>query len=117
LEDEAISVQGPKGWCREKEIPQRSARICSGVVATDISPAPIPTKEWKKSKMKTEDLLALVNSRFLREKEMDVWRAAAGNMYPMEKPRRSPHVRQVRGARTSTPGQRFLQGAASVLWY
>jgi hypothetical protein len=85
LEDEAISVQGPKGWCREKEIPQRSARICSGVVATDISPAPNPTKEWKKSKMKTEDLLALVNSRFLREKEMDVWRTAAGNMYPMEK--------------------------------
>jgi hypothetical protein len=42
-------------------------------------------KEWKKSKMKTEDLLALVNSEFLQEKEMDMWRAAAGDPYPMEK--------------------------------
>jgi hypothetical protein len=46
---------------------------------------PNPTKEWKKSKMKTEDLLALVNSGFLREKEMDMWCAAAGDPYPMEK--------------------------------
>jgi hypothetical protein len=42
-------------------------------------------KEWKKSKLKTEDLLALVNSGLLREKEMDLWRAAAGDPYPMEK--------------------------------
>jgi hypothetical protein len=35
--------------------------------------------------MKTEDLLALVNSGFLWEKEMDMWRAAAGDPYPMEK--------------------------------
>jgi hypothetical protein len=35
--------------------------------------------------MKTEDLLALVNSGFLREKEMDMCRAAAGDPYPMEK--------------------------------
>jgi hypothetical protein len=48
-------------------------------------PRPNPTKEWKKSKMKTEDLLALVNSGFLREKEMDMWCAAAGDPYPMEK--------------------------------
>jgi hypothetical protein len=46
---------------------------------------PNPNKEWKKSKMKTEDLLALVNGGFLREKEMNMWRAAAGNPYPMEK--------------------------------
>jgi hypothetical protein len=39
-------------------------------------PRPNPNKEWK-SKAKTEDLLALVNSGFLREKEMDMWRAAA----------------------------------------
>jgi hypothetical protein len=32
-----------------------------------------------------EDLLALVNSGFLREKEMDMWCAAAGDLYPMEK--------------------------------
>jgi hypothetical protein len=49
------------------------------------SPHPNRAKEWKKSKLKTEDLLALVNSGFLREKEMDLWRAAAGDPYPMEK--------------------------------
>jgi hypothetical protein len=48
-------------------------------------PRPNPAKEWKKSKMKIEDLLALVNSGFLREKEMDMWRAAAGDPCPMEK--------------------------------
>jgi hypothetical protein len=48
-------------------------------------PHPNPTKEWKKSKMKTEDFLALVNSGFLREKEMDIWRTATGDPYPMEK--------------------------------
>jgi hypothetical protein len=50
-------------------------------------PYPDLAKEWKKSKMKTEDLLALVNSGFLQEKEMDMWRAAAGDPYPMEKNR------------------------------
>jgi hypothetical protein len=46
-------------------------------------PRPNPNKEWKKSKTKTEDLLALVNSRFLWEKEMDMWRAAASDTYPI----------------------------------
>jgi hypothetical protein len=32
-------------------------------------PRPNPNNEWKKSKMKTEDLLALVNSGFLQEKK------------------------------------------------
>jgi hypothetical protein len=48
-------------------------------------PHPNPNKEWKKSKTKTEDLLALVNNGFLREKEIDMWRATAGDPYPMEK--------------------------------
>jgi hypothetical protein len=34
-------------------------------------PHPNPAKEWKKSKLKTEDLLPLVNSGFLREKVKD----------------------------------------------
>jgi hypothetical protein len=48
-------------------------------------PRPNPNKEWKKSKAKTEDLLALLNSGFIREKEVDMWRATAGDPYPMEK--------------------------------
>jgi hypothetical protein len=35
--------------------------------------------------VKTEDLLALLNNGFIREKEVDMWRAAAGDPYPMEK--------------------------------
>jgi hypothetical protein len=57
--------------------------------ATKLSPPstlrPNPAKEWKKAKLKTEDLLALVNSGFLREKEMDLWRAATGDPCLMEK--------------------------------
>jgi hypothetical protein len=49
------------------------------------TPRPNPTKEWKKVKLKTEDLLALVNSGFLQEKEMDLWRAATGDPYQLEK--------------------------------
>jgi hypothetical protein len=49
------------------------------------SPRPNPAKEWKKAKLKTEDILALVNNGFLREKEMDLWRTATGDPYPMEK--------------------------------
>jgi hypothetical protein len=48
-------------------------------------PLPNPNKEWKKSKEKTNDLLALLNSGFLREKEVDMWCAATGDPYPMEK--------------------------------
>jgi hypothetical protein len=48
-------------------------------------PRPNPNKEWKKSKAKTEDLLALLNSGFLREKEVDMWCATAGDPYPIEK--------------------------------
>jgi hypothetical protein len=48
-------------------------------------PRPNPNKEWKKSKAKNEDSLALVNNKFLREKEMDMWHAAAGDPYLMEK--------------------------------
>jgi hypothetical protein len=37
-----------------------------------------PSREWKKSKVKTKDLLVLLNSGFIREKEVDMWRAATG---------------------------------------
>jgi hypothetical protein len=87
MEDAAFSVQGCKGrcQCREEEILQRGRGICPGVNAADIFFAPNLNKEWKKSKMKTEDLLALVHNGFLWEKEMDMWRTTAGDLYPMEK--------------------------------
>jgi hypothetical protein len=50
-----------------------------------LPPRPNTNKEWKKSKAKTEDLLVLLNSGFLGEKEVDIWHAAARDPYPMEK--------------------------------
>jgi hypothetical protein len=62
------------------------ATVATAGAAPPMSPPrPDPSREWKKSKMKTEDLLALLNSGFIREKEMNSWRAAAGVPYPMEK--------------------------------
>jgi hypothetical protein len=70
------------GKKRSRSEAEGSAQVSS---PSTSPPRPNPTKEWKKSKMMTEDLLALVNSGFLREKEMDMWRAAAGDPCPMEK--------------------------------
>jgi hypothetical protein len=64
---------------------EEAAGSAGGSTPSVSPPRPNPNKEWKKSKAKTEDLLALLNSGFLREKEVDMWRAAAGDPYPMEK--------------------------------
>jgi hypothetical protein len=69
----------------KKRSREEAAGSGEGSTPPASSPRPNPNKVWKKSKAKTEDLLALVNSSFLREKEVDMWRAAAGDPYPMEK--------------------------------
>jgi hypothetical protein len=69
----------------EKRGREEAAAAATGA-AQPMSPLRAdPSREWKKSKVKTEDLLALLNSGFIREKEADMWRAAAGDPYPMEK--------------------------------
>jgi hypothetical protein len=55
---------------------EETAVAAAGAAPPMSPPRPDPSREWKKSKMKTEDLLALLNSGFIREKEMDSWRAA-----------------------------------------
>jgi hypothetical protein len=62
-----------------------AAGSAGGSTPSASPPHPNPNKEWKKSKAKTEDLLALVNSGFLWKKEVDMWHTAAGDPYPMEK--------------------------------
>jgi hypothetical protein len=75
-----------------------------------VSP-PDPNREWKKSKAKTEDLLALLNSEFLREKEVDMWRAAAGDPYPMEKnPDEIPMFTRFAERGLSLPASDFFKG-------
>jgi hypothetical protein len=75
------------------------------------SPCPNPVKEWKKAKLKTEDLLALVNSGFLREKEMDLWHTATGDPYPMEKiPDEIPMFAQFMERGLALPASDFFKG-------
>jgi hypothetical protein len=69
----------------KKRSRDEAAGSAQGSTPPRSPPRPNPNKEWKKSKGKTEDLLALVNNGSLREKEIDMWCAAAGDPYPMEK--------------------------------
>jgi hypothetical protein len=70
---------GKKRSCDE------AAGSAAGTSPPMSPPRPDLNREWKKSKAKTEDLLAHLNSGFIREKEVDMWRAADGDLYPMEK--------------------------------
>jgi hypothetical protein len=74
-------------------------------------PRPDPNREWKKSKAKNEDLLALLKSGFLREKEVNMWRAAAGDPYPMEKnPDEIPMFTRFAERGLSLPANDFFKG-------
>jgi hypothetical protein len=74
-------------------------------------PRPDPNREWKKYKAKTEDLLALLNSGFIQEKEVDMWRAAAGDPYPMEKnPDEIPMFTRFAERGLSLPASDFFKG-------
>jgi hypothetical protein len=77
--EETAKAAGGKKRAREE-----AAGSAAGTSPPVSLPRPDPNRGWKKSKAKTEDLLALLNSGFLREKEVDMWRAATGDPYPME---------------------------------
>jgi hypothetical protein len=64
---------------------EKAIGSAGGSIPPVSPPRPNPKKEWKKSEAKTEDLLALLNNGFLREKEVDMWRATVGDPYPKEK--------------------------------
>jgi hypothetical protein len=94
---------------------KRSREEAAGSVAGTSPPVspqrPDPNREWKKSKAKTEDLLVLLNSGFLREKEVDMWRATAGDMYPIEKnPDEIPMFTQFAKRGLSLPANDFFKG-------
>jgi hypothetical protein len=85
LEDEAVTIQDREGRRGEKRSRDKAAGSAAGAAPPMSPPRPNLNREWKKSKAKTEDLLALLDSGFIREKEVDMWRATAGDPYPMEK--------------------------------
>jgi hypothetical protein len=64
---------------------EEAAAAATGVAPPISPPRADPSCEWKKSKVKTEDLLTLLNSGFIQEKEVDMWWSAAGDPCPMEK--------------------------------
>jgi hypothetical protein len=68
LEDEGFSVQGLEGWWGKKRSRSESEGSSHESSPPTSPPHPNPTKEWKNSKLKMEDLLALVNSGFLRKR-------------------------------------------------
>jgi hypothetical protein len=85
--------------------------VAAGAAPPMSPPRPDPSREWKKSKMKTEDLLALLNSGFIREKEMDSWGATAGDPYPMEKSEDEiPMFARFAERGLALPGSDFFQG-------
>jgi hypothetical protein len=68
-------------------------------------------KEWKKEKLKTEVLLALVNSGFLLQKEMDLRHTAIGDPYPMEKnPDEIPMFARFVECALALPASDFFKG-------
>jgi hypothetical protein len=102
----ALKTGGGKKRAREE-----AARSAAGTSPPVSPPWLDPNREWKKSKAKTEDLLALLNSGFLREKEVDMWRAAAGDPYPMEKnPDEIPMFTRFAEWGLSLPASYFFKG-------
>jgi hypothetical protein len=57
---------------RKKRAREEVVGSTTGASPPVSPPRPDPNREWKNSKAKTEDLLALRNSGFLREKEVDM---------------------------------------------
>jgi hypothetical protein len=99
------TAAGKKRSCEE------AAGPAGGSTLPVSPPRPNPNKEWKKSKAKTGDLLALLNSGFIREKEVDMWRAAAGDPYPMEKnPDEIPMFARFVDRGLALPASNFFKG-------
>jgi hypothetical protein len=90
---------------------EEAAGSAAGTSPPVSPPRPDPNREWKKSKAKTEDLLPLLNSGFLREKEVDMWRATVGDPYPMEKnPDEIPMFARFAERGLSLPVSDFFKG-------
>jgi hypothetical protein len=100
-----------KATCEKKWGREEAAGSAAGTSPPVSPPQPDPNRVWKKSKAKTEDLLALLNSGFLWEKEVDMWRVAAGDPYPMEKnPDEIPMFARFTERGLSLPASDFYKG-------
>jgi hypothetical protein len=106
LLSKSLKTAGGKKRSREE-----AAGSAAGSTPRVSLPCPNPNQEWKKSKAKTKDLLALLNNGFLREKEVDLWRTAAGDPYPMEKnPDEIPMFTRFAERGMALPASDFFKG-------
>jgi hypothetical protein len=71
----------------KKSSRDEAAAAATGAAPLMSPPRPDPSREWKKSKTKTEDLLALLNSGFIREKERTVGGPPPGTRTPWRRAR------------------------------
>jgi hypothetical protein len=111
LENEALTIQEHEDYRREEEIPGEATGSAGGSTPLVSPLRPNPNKEWKKSKAKTEDRLAMLNIGFLREKEVDMWCAAAGDPYPLEKnPDEIPMFARFVERGLALPASNFFKG-------
>jgi hypothetical protein len=95
----------------KKRAHEEAIRSAAGTSPPVSPPRPDPNREWKKSKAKTIDLLALLNNGFLREKEVNMWRATAVDPYPMEKnPDEIPMFTRFAERGLSLPASDFFKG-------
>jgi hypothetical protein len=95
----------------KKRSREEAAGSTGGSTPPVSPPRPNPNKEWKKSKAKTEDLLALLNSGFLQQKEVDMWRTATRDPYPMEKiPDEIPMFARLVERGLALPASDFFKG-------
>jgi hypothetical protein len=102
------SLKTARGKKRSREEATGSAAGSAPLVSP---PCPNPNQELKKSKAKTEDLLALLNSGFLREKEVDMWRTTARDPYPMDKnPDEIPMFTRFAERGLALPASDFFKG-------
>jgi hypothetical protein len=102
------SLKSTDGKKRSRE---EAAGSAAGSTPPVSPPRPNPNKEWKKSKAKTKDLLALLNNGFLREKKVDMWRTATGYPYPMEKnPDEIPMFMRFVERGLALPASNFFKG-------
>jgi hypothetical protein len=98
----------------KKRSREEAAGSAGGSTLPVSPPRPNPNKEWRKSKAKTEDLLALLNGGFLQEKVVNMWRAAAGDPYPMEKnPDEIPMFARFVERGLALPASDFFKGLLS----
>jgi hypothetical protein len=85
MEYEAFTVEDREGHRWEEEGPRRGRRICCGDIAAGVSAAARSKSRVEKVQGQDRRPAGPSQQWVPAEKEVDMWRATAGDPYPMEK--------------------------------